>query len=645
MLVICGVALGGSVCGEEKLLWPLDIEISQSSSFGEQRGMRHHAGIDLRTKQQNGFPIVAIEDGFISRVGVAFRSYGKALYIDHPKLNARVVYGHLQDFNGHIKKHVDAKLASIGKPFGINDFFKPHQFPVKKGQVVGYSGETGLGPSHLHFEMRTFKDEPLAPAIFGYRPKDNIYPVFYNLYIEPMAFATVIENSFLPFSMKCIKKSASYYSLAKVPQVCGRIGIQAGAADSNGLGNVFSLEKVALVVNGRTLIERLFHKYSYPEDRQSPWVYDYFKTSIRQTGYVYNMFKWPFETIDFAKNYEAWSGFVTTADYPPGKLNFAVLAHDYGNNSIKADGAMSCARIEFNEPISDAAVADYGAFRLVQNHFSLVAVAKRANPLPGNSLVFGKIVCRDSAGNPHEQPCIMQGDSLEISFENDAKWQHGAWVGQRMVLPATTYIDYDGGKVMTGKGAEVEFKKRSLHFGAFVSLKELALKPNLQKGLVAHSPVWELTPGNIVFDTEAVVRLSPENFTGNWERLGIFAVNNNGNVSYNGENLSQGILSFWTRTGGKYVIVEDAVPPVVTYSKVGFNYDLGKSFVFKVSDLGKGVDYLGMSATVNGKKAVVYSDPDRREAYVKRPEGLSTYSIKLKVPDKAGNVATVSVKK
>ncbi len=38
-----------SAFGAEPVLWPIDIEISQSSSFAEMRGMRHHAGIDLRT--------------------------------------------------------------------------------------------------------------------------------------------------------------------------------------------------------------------------------------------------------------------------------------------------------------------------------------------------------------------------------------------------------------------------------------------------------------------------------------------------------------------------------------------------------------------------------------------------------------------
>jgi hypothetical protein len=126
-----------------------------------------------------------------------------------------------------------------------------------------------------------------------------------------MAYGTVIENSFLPFQMKCIKKSAGYYALAKVPTIFGRVGFQTGISDSNGVGNKFGIEKVSFIVNGKILIERLFHKYSYSEDRQAPWVFDYFKTSIRSTGYVYNLFKWPFETLRFRKVYEGNSGFST----------------------------------------------------------------------------------------------------------------------------------------------------------------------------------------------------------------------------------------------------------------------------------------------------------------------------------------------
>ena len=67
-LVLSPVSLAGA-----EPLWPLAIEISQSSSFAEFRGMRFHAGIDLRTQQKNGFPVRAIADGFISRASVQFR--------------------------------------------------------------------------------------------------------------------------------------------------------------------------------------------------------------------------------------------------------------------------------------------------------------------------------------------------------------------------------------------------------------------------------------------------------------------------------------------------------------------------------------------------------------------------------------------
>ena len=121
LIVALGLAGFNAVEGAD-LRWPLDIEISQSSSFAEFRGMRFHAGLDLRTKQSNGFPVYAIEDGFISRASVQFTGYGYGLYIDHPKLNARVVYGHLQKFNGPIQEYVAGKLKAKGSRHGFQEF-------------------------------------------------------------------------------------------------------------------------------------------------------------------------------------------------------------------------------------------------------------------------------------------------------------------------------------------------------------------------------------------------------------------------------------------------------------------------------------------------------------------------------------------
>ncbi|EKD83848.1 MAG: hypothetical protein ACD_39C00410G0002, partial [uncultured bacterium] len=428
---ICCFLLVFSFCtalAAEPVLWPLKIEISQSSSFAEFRGMRLHAGIDLRTQRKVGLPVMAIADGFISRAGVQFRGYGYALYIDHPTLNARVVYGHLQDFQGPLKEYIDAKLNKMGSRHGINDFFSADRFPVKKGQVIALSGESGSGPPHVHFELRNFSDEPMAPALFGYRPVDKIIPVFHHLYIEPLSYACVIDGSFLPKRYYLEKKSAAAYRLGPIPGVSGKIGLQAGVSDTNGDGNRYGVENVNLAVNGKKLLERVLHRYNYDQNRQATWVYDYFKSNQTGTGYVYTLFKWPFDSLYFSAGYPAWSGLLEPGSVDPACVEFAVNAEDFGGNRISAAGTIVHQSVEFSGEISAEELAGFNFNQIEQTDYTLVVIGTRAKSqkMPGNRA--GLVVCRDSSGANVSLKALLSAARIEIAFPKEKRWQNGAWI-------------------------------------------------------------------------------------------------------------------------------------------------------------------------------------------------------------------------
>ncbi|MEW6713277.1 MAG: M23 family metallopeptidase, partial [Candidatus Riflebacteria bacterium] len=325
--------------------WPLDIDISQSSSFAEFRGFRFHAGIDLRTNRQVGYPVRAIEDGFVSRIKVQFRGYGYAIYIDHPKINKRVVYGHLQDFFGPLKEYTDKKLQKIGQRFGIDDFFGPDRFPVKKGQVVALSGETGSGPPHLHFEVRNMADEPEAPAVLGYRPSDKIFPSFHHLYVEPFSYPCEINRSFQTARLSILPARKGWASVSEPLQIAGKVGVKVGISDNNGVGNVYGVESISMALDAKTIFARNFNRYSYDQNSQCSYVYDYIRSNQKGTGYVVNLFKLQGENLPFSAEYPVGAGIINILDKTAAH-QLEINVSDFGGNRIMLRAAVE--KVEAN---------------------------------------------------------------------------------------------------------------------------------------------------------------------------------------------------------------------------------------------------------------------------------------------------------
>lgn len=176
--------------------WPIDF-LEISGNYGEIRPNHFHAGIDFSTQKEQNFPIYAAADGYVSRVKISPYGYGKALYLTHPN-GTTTVYGHQNKFNTRLAAYVKEQQY-LKKSFEIELFLKPDQFPVKKGELIGYSGNTGgsTGP-HLHFEIRDEKTEvPLNPLLY-YKYLDTVKPVVNTIYIydlsdplEPVMMRTI----------------------------------------------------------------------------------------------------------------------------------------------------------------------------------------------------------------------------------------------------------------------------------------------------------------------------------------------------------------------------------------------------------------------------------------------------------------------
>jgi hypothetical protein len=246
---------------------PVDIPIYLSGNFGEIRSTHFHAGIDIKTQGVIGKNIYAVNDGYISRIKISANGYGKTLYINHPD-GYTTVYGHLNEFNRTIAKKVK-NLQYENREFELNHFPDPSEFPVKKGDLIGYSGNTGssLGP-HLHFEVRETNNQiPLNPLKFDFKVKDNISPVLYNLVVYPVQKNSLVNNSPTKQIFK-LKKYTQGYSLVdtSVIEVKGGIGFGIEMYDYlNGSRNRCGVYSLEVFVDSLLIYKHIIDKFSFYE--------------------------------------------------------------------------------------------------------------------------------------------------------------------------------------------------------------------------------------------------------------------------------------------------------------------------------------------------------------------------------------------
>lgn len=163
--------------------WPVGATIGIVANFGELRNNHFHMGLDCRTDQVENKPVYAAAEGYVAKIKIEPSGFGRAIYINHPN-GLTTLYAHLNDFNPELEAYVKQQQYDVEK-WNIFIDIPPSLFPVNKGELIAYSGNTGgsQGP-HLHFEIRDTKtDKVLNPLLFDMPITDHISPSIIRLAI------------------------------------------------------------------------------------------------------------------------------------------------------------------------------------------------------------------------------------------------------------------------------------------------------------------------------------------------------------------------------------------------------------------------------------------------------------------------------
>lgn len=312
---------------------PLNIELSIAGSFGELRPNHFHSGIDFRTQKKEGFPVFATADGFISRINVSNFGYGKCLYIDHPN-GFTTVYAHLQMFSPDIDKYTRANQYEL-KSYTLELRPDAGLLPVKKGDLIGYSGNTGgsSGP-HLHFEIRNTKSEFIInPFLFGYDAlvKDSKAPIVNGIIAYSLGDDGNVNGSSKPITIPLtLEKDGSY--LASRVTASGKIGFAINAHDISdfnyGKNGIFKLDAY---LNGLPYYSYEFDSFSFDETKHINCFIDYprYKQTHQRFQKLFVCYLYPENIIKAMKN----SGKIDISSNVT--MNYKVVIQDFhGNKSV-----------------------------------------------------------------------------------------------------------------------------------------------------------------------------------------------------------------------------------------------------------------------------------------------------------------------
>lgn len=274
-----------------------------AGTMGELRSSHFHGGIDIRTGNRIGIPVLATTDGYIVRAQVSTGGYGTALYVKH--LDGKIsLYGHLDKINGKLGERIKREQYRK-KSFELTMQFGPAEFPVKRGDVIAFSGNTGSsqGP-HLHFEIRE-ENFVLNPLKFGFTEiHDNIPPSGQKIALRTLDIHSRINDRFGRFEFTLVKRSNEEYVLPSPILAYGCIGVELLGYDrmdaSNGRCGINYLE---MFVDSTQVFSQHIEKVDLEETRGILALLDY-KTSEAR-GKRYNKLyidegnKMPFyQTID-----------------------------------------------------------------------------------------------------------------------------------------------------------------------------------------------------------------------------------------------------------------------------------------------------------------------------------------------------------
>ena len=669
----------------QEYCWPTDASRMMTSSFGEYRSGHFHAGLDVKTWGREGYKVFAIADGSIIRVRVSPYGYGRVVYLllDDGK---KAVFAHLSRFSDRVEPFIKEEQKRRGR-FAVEKVFKTGFLRVEKGDLIGFTGSSGSGVPHLHFEVRDTLNQPFNPLILDFPIEDTIPPDLKAIAVSPLSFGSHVDGDFQPKALSFRKEREGSYVLDEAVKVWGRLGLSLSAHDrANGAWNRFSLYKIRLFMDEKLVFTVQYDRFSYDRTRQveldrdyrlNRWGWGLFQKLYLDVGNELSFYEpvsmgagilccWNDDERDvdssrsFAETSEETEGHVFLGE---GDHSFRIEALDYFGNFSEAVGVLRVM------PLSMIQVEEFDQdFEEEQDSNA----EERAPTVTLEKHLFEKYIrfCVHSDRPLMETPSLLvEINSWDKSFVSLVPRSSRKFVGAHswaqgvdgLMITELRYF-YQAGLEKVIRDSVHVFSITSDRGGSIVSpdgVCRIVFPPNTvyesilgycQQDTSLHLEGildWQYSffPQDVPFKGGVKVFIDAQTYGGEKEKLGIYSIGGKGRAGFVGGEWKDGMVSAWMGSLGRLSIIQDTIVPEIRFIYpdsevhiwdrtpeivVGFADTLSgvsgeDNYIVRMDDTRLIVEYLP------SKKIIIHQ--------VDEPLDFGDHVLEVTIRDRAGNVA------
>ncbi len=578
-------------------LWPTDSSTLLSSTFAETRSAHLHAGLDIRTWGREGYRVFATRDAVVYRIGMSPYGYGNVIFLKHDD-DSYSVYAHLNRFEPGLQAIADS-IRFIDYSAAIDVVIEHKNIRYKQGDLIAFTGSTGVGPPHLHFELRTPDFYPFNPLLTNLRVRDTIPPVFRQLAIEHLDPETLRLQGHQIINAT---RSGNRYNFGEVT-VHGPVGLAVNVHDrANDTPNIYAVHTLTMVHQSDTLFKSRADYFPHTAARHMFLDRSYPILAESRRGFQ-RLYKVTGNKLPFYHSVQ----------------NHGIIPFEIGSYPIR----IIASDINGNHSIAEVTIHVRGNQKLSNREITYVPPYPAPPSVETASLFNWKYLAID-----HGDPFLISSTNDNIAYyKNEAPYKYvpGSFIEKKISPGRKATLS------TPDKRTWLTFPEDALHDTLQLRMNVIHTRDEIY---INFEPDRLPIHRNIEFSI-----ILPEYLRDN-PRLALFSLDQFRNRRFfmNATN-TDGMIRGSLREISSLVIAEDNTPPRVGNPRLSRNLAGNHIILVPARDPETGIDFARSGITVNGLRGLVEYDPEKNWLIYYNPlfRPSSTNRVEIVVYDGAGN--------